>query len=549
MSSETEIAFPQLSEKDLAALAARGKIRDVHAGEVLWEEGDRNRFFYAVLEGAIEITGHQRGVPQTVVVHHPGQFTGDIDVLSGRTVLVTGRVVEDGRVVELGTEDVRRAVAELPELGKIILKAFLMRRELLIGEGFEGVRIIGSRFSPDAHRLRDFASRNAVPVNWIDLDTDQEAEGLLRQFNIPASATPIVLGSDGEWASNPSNAEFARCMGLEAPLQANHVYDLVIVGAGPAGLAASVYAASEGLDVLTTDSLAAGGQAGTSALIENYLGFPTGISGAELTRNAMIQAQRFGAQISVQSPVRALGINGGDRIVTLEDGTRLHSRCVLVASGVEYRKLDVPRFEDFEGVGIYYAATKMEADLCKGEEVVVVGAGNSAGQAIVYLSKFAKRVHVVCRSELGRNMSRYLVDRVIGLPNVTIHQPASVTRLDGNEYLEGVEVTCADGERAEIDTSALFLFIGADPNTGWLDGCVELDRKGFVLTGTALPPTTAETDQWRAAGRGPFLLETSLPGVFAAGDVRSGSAKRVSSAVGEGAMAVSFVHTYIARPV
>jgi thioredoxin reductase (NADPH) len=267
MSTETDIAFPELSEKDLAALTARGKIREVHAGEVLWEEGDRNRFFYAVLEGAIEIIGHQRGVPQRVVVHHPGQFTGDIDVLSGRSVLVTGRVVEDGRVVELGTEDVRRAVAELPDLGKIILKAFLMRRELLIGEGFEGVRIIGSRFSPDAHRLRDFASRNAVPVNWIDLDTDQEAEGLLRQFNIPASATPIVLGSDGEWASNPSNAEFARCMGLEAPLHANHVYDLVIVGAGPAGLAASVYAASEGLDVLTTESLAAGGQAGTSATL------------------------------------------------------------------------------------------------------------------------------------------------------------------------------------------------------------------------------------------------------------------------------------------
>ena len=417
MSSETDIAFPELSEKDLAALTARGKIREVHAGEVLWEEGDRNRFFYAVLEGAIEIIGHQRGVPQTVVTHHPGQFTGDVDVLSGRTVLVSGRVVEDGKVVQLGTEDVRRAVAELPDLGRTILKAFLARRQLLIGAGFEGVRIIGSRFSPDAHRLRDFASRNAVPVHWIDLDTDQEAEALLRQFNIPASATPIVLGSDGEWVSNPSNADFARCMGLETPLEANHVYDLVIVGAGPAGLAASVYAASEGLDVLTTDSLAVGGQAGTSALIENYLGFPAGISGAELTRNAMIQAQRFGAKVSVQSPVRSLGINGGDRIVTLQDGTRLHSRCVLVASGVEYRKLEVARFEDFEGAGIYYAATKMEADLCQGEDVVVVGGGNSAGQAIVYLADFARQVHVVCRgSDLLRSMSRYLVDRVQGLP-------------------------------------------------------------------------------------------------------------------------------------
>jgi thioredoxin reductase (NADPH) len=550
MAGERDIAFPELSEKDLAALTARGKIREVRAGEVLWEEGDRNRFFYAVLEGAIEITGHQKGIAQRVVVHHPRQFSGDVDVLSGRAVLVTGRVIEDGKLVQLSGEDVRRAVTELPDLGKTILKAFLMRRQLLIGEGFEGVRIIGSRFSPDAHRLRDFAARNAVPVDWIDLDTDQEAESLLRQFNIPASATPIVLGSDGEWVSNPSNADFARCMGLESTLEADHVYDLVIVGAGPAGLAASVYAASEGLDVLTTDSLAPGGQAGTSALIENYLGFPAGISGAELTRNAMIQAQRFGARVSVQSPVRSLGINGGDRIVTLEDGTRLHSRCVLVASGVEYRKLDVPRFEDFEGAGIYYAATKMEADLCKGEDVIVVGGGNSAGQAVVYLADFARQVHVVCRGDdLLHSMSRYLVDRVQRLPNVSLHLEATVSRLHGNGHLKGVEVRCADGRILEVSTTTLFLFIGADPNTTWLDGCVELDRKGFVLTGTALPPTTAETDQWRAAGRGPFLLETSLPGVFAAGDVRSGSAKRVSSAVGEGAMAVSFVHTHIARPV
>jgi thioredoxin reductase (NADPH) len=550
MSTETEVAFPVLSPDDLDALKARGRIRDVRAGEMLWEEGDRNPFCYVVLEGGIEIMGHQRGVPQTVVVHHPGQFTGDVDVMSGRAVVVSGRVQLDGRVVELSRDDLRHAVAELPELGRTIVTAFLMRRTLLIGEGMEALRIIGSRFSPDAHRLRDFATRNAVPVLWIDLDTDQEAEALLRQFNIPASATPIVLGSDGEWVSNPSNAEFARCMGLEATLEANHVYDLVVVGAGPAGLAASVYAASEGLDVLTTESLAAGGQAGTSARIENYLGFPAGISGAELTRNAMLQAQRFGAQISVPSTVRSLGLDGGERIVTLQDGTRLRSRCVLVASGVEYRKLEVERFSEFEGAGIYYAATEMEARLCRGEETVVVGGGNSAGQAIVFLAKFAKRVHVVCRGDdLGRSMSRYLVNRVESLPNVTIHRQARVHKLEGNGQLSGVEVRCKDGHGASIDTISLFLFIGADPNSSWLHGCVDLDAKGFVLTGSALPPTVAETDRWRSVGRGPYLLETSLPGVFAAGDVRSGSAKRVSAAVGEGAMAVSFVHAYIARPV
>jgi thioredoxin reductase (NADPH) len=549
MANDQDIAFPVLSPRDLKALTALGRIRDVRAGEILWEEGDPNPFCYVVLKGAVEIIGHQRGEVQSVVVHREGQFTGDVDVMSGRAVLVSGRVQQDGQLVQLTAEDLRRAVAQMPELGETMVKAFLMRRTLLIGAGMEALRIIGSRFSPDAHRLRDFATRNAVPVLWIDLDTDKEAEALLQQFNIPASATPIVLGSDGEWVSNPSNADFARCMGLEATLEADHVYDLVVVGAGPAGLAASVYAASEGLDVLTTDSLAAGGQAGTSARIENYLGFPAGISGTELTRNALLQAQRFGARITVQSPVRSLGVDGGERIVTLQGGTQLRTRCVLVASGVEYRKLEVERFSDFEGAGIYYAATKMEADLCRNEDVVVVGAGNSAGQAIVYLANSARRVHVLLRGDdLGSSMSRYLVDRVESIPNVMIHRGARVTGLEGNGHLSAVEMM-AGGKTSTLETTALFLFIGADPNSSWLHGCVELDSKGFVLTGSALAPAIRETERWRAIGRGPFLLETSLPGVFAAGDVRSGSAKRVSSAVGEGAMAVTFVHAYIARPV
>jgi thioredoxin reductase (NADPH) len=328
----------------------------------------------------------------------------------------------------------------------------------------------------------------------------------------------------------------------------DRVHDLVVVGAGPAGLAASVYAASEGLDVFTAEGLAAGGQAGTSSRIENYLGFPTGISGAELTRNALLQAQRFGARISVPTTVKSLGLDGGDRIVTLADGTRLRTRCVLVASGVEYRRLDVPGIQQFEGAGIYYAATDMEARLCRGEEVVVVGSGNSAGQAVVSLAKSARHIHVLCRGEhLGASMSRYLVDRLEGLENVTIRLRSQVTGLDGDGHLAAVRVTGPDGERT-IATTSLFLFIGAEANTTWLRGCVELDRKGFVLTGTLLPPGTAELDRWRAAGRRPFLLETSLPGVFAAGDVRSGSVKRVSSAVGEGSMAVTFVHAHIGRP-
>jgi thioredoxin reductase (NADPH) len=546
--SSNEVAFPTLSAKDLAALTARGHPRAVRAGEVLFAEGERNRSFFVVLEGSIEIIGHAKGVSKVVAVHHPGQFSGDIDMLSGRAILVTGRAAEDGRVIELSNPELRRAVEELPDLSKILMTAFLTRRTLLLDADFDGVTILGSRFSPDSHRLRDFATRNGVPFRWIDLDTDEEADALLRQFNIPAAATPIVIGSDGEWVSNPSIIDFARCMGLEATLEPDHVYDLVVVGAGPAGLAAAVYGASEGLDVLTLDALAAGGQAGTSSRIENYLGFPAGISGAELTRNALTQAQKFGAQITVPTEVRSLGLDGGERIVTLIDGTRLRTRCVLVASGVEYRKLDVPRFAEFERAGIYYAATDMEAKLCRGEEVVVVGAGNSAGQAVMFLSKYASQVHVVMRGkDLGASMSRYLVDRVEHTENVTIHRGAVVSGLEGNGHLSAVHVRGTNGEET-FNTSSLYLFIGADPNTTWLHGCVELDRKGFVLTGNGLPPTTADTDRWRAVGRAPFLLETDLPGVFAAGDVRSGSAKRVASAVGEGSMAVSFVHAYIARP-
>jgi thioredoxin reductase (NADPH) len=549
MPTDQEVAFPVLDAKDIAALAARGHTRAVKAGEVLWAEGDRNFCFFVVLEGTIEIVEHSSGTERAVTVHGPGQFSGDVDTLTGRSALVTGRVGQPGRVLELSTAELRRAVDEVPELGETLVKGFLMRRQLLIGKGYGGIRIIGSRFSPAAHRLRDFATRNMIPITWIDLDADEGADELLRQLGIPASATPIVLARDGRWVSNPPLSEFAKCAGLTSTLQADHVYDLLVVGAGPAGLAASVYAASEGLDVLTTEAMAAGGQAGTSSRIENYLGFPAGISGSELTRNALMQAQRFGAQITVPCEVRSLGLDGGDRIVTLVDGTRLRTRCVLVASGVAYRRLEVPRFADFDGAGIYYAATEMEARMCRGEEVVLVGAGNSAGQAIVYLARHAKKVNVLVRGEsLGASMSRYLVDRMESLENVTVHLGARVTALDGDGHLSAVHARLKDGEERRFETTSLFLFIGADPNTSWLRGCVELDKKGFVLTGTSLPPGTAELERWKAAGRSPFLLETSLPGVFAAGDVRSGSVKRVASAVGEGSMSVSLVHAYIARP-
>jgi thioredoxin reductase (NADPH) len=547
MATERDIAFPVLTPRQLEQLTARGHPRVVRVGEILFRQGDRGIAFFVVLEGAIEIVVQTTEGERQVTVHRVGQFTGDVDVLTGRSVVVTGRVLEDGRALELDPEELRHAVDQIPKLGETLVKAFIMRRELLLGSGMVGVTIIGSRFSPESHRLRDFATRNLIPFKWLDLESDSHAEAILRELKVPASATPIVLGREGQFYSKPTLEGFARCAGLTVSLNEEHVYDVIVVGAGPAGLAASVYAASEGLDVLATEALAAGGQAGTSSRIENYLGFPAGISGAELTRNALVQAQRFGARVTVPCRVRSLGLDGGDRIVTLMDGTRLRSRCVLVSSGVEYRRLDVPRFGDFEGAGIYYAATEMEARLCRGEDVVVVGGGNSAGQAIVFLADQAKQVDVLLRGDdLGAKMSRYLVDRIEQLPNVTVHREASVVGLEGNGHLSQVQARCA-GDLLRFDTSSLFLFIGASPNTEWLRGCVELDRHGFVVTGTALPPGTAQSERWQAAGRAPFMLETSLPGVFAAGDVRSGSVKRCASAVGEGSMAVMFMHAHLAR--
>jgi thioredoxin reductase (NADPH) len=550
MATDKDIAFPTLRAEDIATLERRGSVRAIHDGEVLFAEGDTNVDFFVVLEGEIEIAERSRGSRHAVVRHQPGGFTGDIDTLSGRAVLVEARAAGEGRVIQFDAKKLRQVVDELPDVGATFLKAFLMRRQLLLEQGFEGVRIIGSRFSPEAHRLRDFAYRNGIPFRWYDLETDEQAEALLRQFNVPVSATPIVMDADGNWHSNPSLGAIGACMGMVQRMEEGHVYDLIVVGAGPAGLAASVYAASEGLDVLTVEKIAPGGQAGTSTFIENYLGFPAGISGRDLTQNALLQAQKFGASITVPCTVRSLGIDAGERIITLTDDTRLRARSVLIATGVVYRRLDVPNFADFEEAGIYYAATDMEARLCRGEEVVVVGGGNSAGQAIVRLASYARQVHVVVRKPgLGASMSRYLVERIESMKNVTIHRESTVTALGGNGRLAAVDIRDRSGGVRRLETGALFLFIGADANSQWLRGCVELDRNGFVLTGPALPAGTSENERWRAVGRNPFLLETSLPGVFAAGDVRSGSVKRCATAVGEGAMAVNFVHQHIGPAV
>jgi thioredoxin reductase (NADPH) len=547
MATDHDIAFPLLTPHEIAQLRLRGVVRSVAPGDLLWKEGDRNMGFFVVLSGAIEILEHSHGEPRLVTVHKPGEFTGDVDMLSGRSALVTSRVKEAGEVLVLDSAALRRVVSELPQISEILLRAFLTRRTLLLDAGFEGIKIIGSRYAPAAHALREFAARNAIPYTWLDLELDRDAEAMLRTMGVPASATPVVIGRDGKWASNPSVAELARYVGVEQPVDEDKTYDLLIVGAGPAGLAASVYAASEGLNTLVLDSVAAGGQAGTSSRIENYVGFPTGISGGDLAQRTLLQAQKFGAQFSVPRAVTGLRLNGGDRVVVLDDGTELHARALLVASGIEYKRLDVPRLRELEGAGIYYSATDMEARLCGGDDTVVVGGGNSAGQAAVFLSRYARKVHVVIRGDdLGKSMSRYLVDRIEGLENVTVHRRRVVAGLEGELALSSVTLRSTDGEDdLHLPARALFIFIGAVPHTSWLRYCVALDEKGFVLTGTSLAPQSLATEAWRAAKRQPFFLETSLPGVFAAGDARSGSVKRVASAVGEGAMAISFVHAHL----
>ena len=548
MPTDRELAFPRLSARQIAELTPHGTVRAVSEGEVLFSEGERDFAFYVVLSGEVEIVEHSSGEERIVTVHGPGEFTGDVDMMSGRGALVTGRVKAGGEVLMLSAVALRHVVNDLPEVGEVLLRAFLTRRTLLLDGGFEGIKIVGSRYSPAAHQLRDFATRNAIPHTWLDLELDPEAEQLLRTTGVPASATPVVIGRDGRWVSNPTVAQLASYVGLVQTVDEKDVYDLLIVGAGPAGLAAAVYAASEGLRTLTLDAVAAGGQAGTSSRIENYVGFPTGISGADLAQNALIQAQTFGAQFSMPMTVSGLGIDGGNRIVKLEDGSRLHARALMIASGIEYKRLDVPGLREFEGAGIYYAATEMEARMCAGDEVIVVGGGNSAGQAAVYLARYARRVHIVIRGDdLGKSMSRYLVDRIEGMGNITIDRGREVAAVEGKKFLERVRLKSCSGAEPDITitTHGLFIFIGAVPHTGWLEGCVALDAKGFVLTGTSLDAGLLTADAWRAVNRPPFFLETSLPGVFAVGDARSGSIKRVASAVGEGSIAISFVHTYL----
>jgi thioredoxin reductase (NADPH) len=541
-------ADPRLSLQQIEALSRHGERRRTKAGEVLFREGDPTCDFFVVLEGLVEVVEGSGGERRLIAVHGPGRFLGELNMLTGQAVLLTAVVREPGQVLAVPAEEVRRLVAKDPALGDLVLRAFLIRRSLLLDIG-AGLRIIGSRFSPDSRRLREFAARNRLPHHWIDLEDDAAAEALLRELGIKPEETPVVILSGEVVLRNPSNAELARRLGLRVQISGEAVWDLVIVGAGPAGLAAAVYGASEGLATIVVESVATGGQAGTSPRIENYLGFPSGLSGMELAERAVIQAEKFGARISVPAAAQGLDESSGHHVLKLEDGTELLARAVLIATGARYRRLPVARLEEFEGNGVYYAATLVEAHMCRDGAVAVVGGGNSAGQAALFLAQYAQSVHLLVRhDDLGRDMSPYLIDQIGRHPRVEVYLNTEVKELlGGSGNLEPLVVEDnRTGERRQIEARAVFVFIGADPCVSWLGRQLALDENGYILTGAAAAGPDGHGEGIEGT-RAPLLLETSRPGVFASGDVRSGATRRVASAVGEGAMAVQMVHERLAE--
>ncbi len=538
------VAFPTLDAAQIARLAAcaAAVCRAFDDGQTLFAVGDRDPRFFVVKSGEVEIVDSSGDEPRRVTVHRPGEFTGEIAHLTGTPALVSAVARGRCEVVEISGERLRGVLNQCPDLSDVILQAFIARRQLLRqSAGFTGLRVIGSRYSADTFRVRDFLAKNRVLFTWVDLETDPQVDRLLKEFGVTEADTPVVACGHRLMLRNPSNRQLADAAGIRQPLE-QAVYDLAVAGGGPAGLAAAVYAASEGLRTVVLEQTAPGGQAASSMRIENYLGFPAGVTGAELAGRAVLQASKFGAGLSVPSPVSRLEFDKAYPVVHLEGGEAVVAKCLLIATGAEYRRLGVEGRSDFEGKGVYYAATPDEARLCRGAVVVLVGGGNSAGQAAVYLAEHAGKVLLVLRGgDLYKSMSSYLARRIERTANIERLCNSTIRRLHGDGHLTAVDVVNHQtGAERTVETPAVFSFIGAVPRTDWLPPEVERDEKGFVRTGPAL----ATSPHWKA-GRPPYLLETSRPGVFAAGDVRSGSVKRVASAVGEGSMAVQFVHEYL----
>jgi thioredoxin reductase (NADPH) len=538
------IAFPTLDEAQIARLSGctAAVSRSFQDGQKLFAVGDRDFKFFVVKSGEVEIVDYSGDEPKPVVVHRKGQFTGEVSHLTGAPAPVSGIARGHCEVVEVSGEALRRVLNQCPDLSDVILQAFIARRQLLHqSPDFTGLRVIGSRYSADTFRVRDFLAKNRVLFTWVDVETEPQVDRLLKQFGVTEADTPVVACGHRLMLRNPSSRQLADTIGIRRPLEQT-VYDLAVVGGGPAGLAAAVYGASEGLHTVVLEQTAPGGQAGSSMRIENYLGFPTGLTGSELAGRAVLQANKFGAVLSIPAPVTGLEFDKAYPVLRLEGSEAVAAKCLLIASGAEYRRLSVEGCSRYEGTGVYYAATPNEAKLCRGSDVVLVGGGNSAGQAAVFLAEHARKVWLLIRGDdLYKNMSSYLARRIEQTANIALLCKTEIRRMHGDGHLTTVDiVNTATGEELTVEAPAVFSFIGAVPRTDWLPPEIERDAKGFVQTG----PSLANSPHWTAR-RPPFLLETSRPGVFAAGDVRSGSVKRVASAVGEGAMAVQFVHEYL----
>ncbi|HJT47170.1 MAG TPA: FAD-dependent oxidoreductase [Nitrososphaeraceae archaeon] len=540
--SQREKIFPKLTPAQISRIAAHGRIRSVQPGEVLIEQGDTSVPFFVVVTGEIEIV-RPFGVHETLVtIHSSGEFTGEVNMLSGRRSLVRARTTKSSEVIELGHRQMLTLIQTDTELGEILMRAFILRRVELVAAGVGDIVLVGSTYSAGTLRIREFLTRNGHPYSYIDVERDPEVQNLLDSFQVSANEVPVLICRGQVVLRNPSNQEIADCLGFNESVDQTQVRDLVVIGAGPSGLAAAVYGASEGLDVLMLETSSPGGQAGSSSRIENYLGFPTGISGQELAARAYNQAQKFGAHMLVAKAARLI-CNHKPYVVELQNGTKISTRTIVISTGAQYRKLSVENLSRFEGAGVYYGATFVEAQLCGGEEVIVVGGGNSAGQAAVFLAQTAKRVYILVRSNsLAASMSRYLIRRIEKSPNIILRPQAEIVAVDGKDHLDYVYWRNSQrGQTEKQKISHIFIMTGADPNTSWLDDCIALDDKGFIKTGPDLSPDNLSMARWPLT-RQPYLLETTLPGVFAVGDVRGGSIKRVASAVGEGSTAVSFVH-------
>jgi len=546
--SSPDEMFPALTSHQRARVSAHGRSRRVASGEILVELNQQPTQIFVVVEGQLEIFRVTDDQDEVFAVVGPGMFTGELNLLSGRRGLVRIRAATAGELIEIEREALLGLVQTDSELSDIFLRAYILRRLELIARGIGQLVLIGSSHSLDTFRIKDFLTRNYQPYSYIDLDRDSDVQSLLDHFHVSITDLPVLICRRSVVLRNPTNKEIVDCLGFNESVDRAHVRDLVIVGAGPAGLAAAVYGASEGLDVLVIESNAPGGQAGASSKIENYLGFPTGISGQELAANAYTQAQKFGAQLLIARIAKGLACDRRPYALKFEGEEKIPARAVVIATGAQYRRLPVENLSQFEGAGVYYSATHLESQMCGGQDVIVVGGGNSAGQAAVFLAQTARRVYLVVRSDsLAQTMSRYLISRIEESPNIELRTDTEIISMAGGDHLEAVELRDnKTGAVQEQSVTALFSMIGAIPNSAWLEGCVACDEAGFIKTGSDLSAQDLARAKWPLA-RMPYLLETSLPGVFAVGDVRAGNVKRVASAVGEGSIAVSFVHQVLAE--